>query len=293
MIVLSARNKELEAELVASNEKHKKDQQTLMNRLQESMSTNQQLFVESVEKNAEIRNLKEKLSKCLVQEKPDAIELESKVTDENANNMQQKSLDEKQQGPAFLNQKQPAELNEIDVELESEKRIQSELEKQTIDLSEDNAESVVVVSSSEVDHACNKSSKRAHDTIDLSDESSSESQVKKQRIKISDTVLQSPEELARKVHSALISRSMTYEKFADAHRFKREELAELLDNPTPWHLMDKKKRAQYMYLNSWVKGLSEPEVLEVEDADSLKTENVAKQIVKFLQKCGNVGYVFR
>jgi hypothetical protein len=77
-----------------------------------------------------------------------------------------------------------------------------------------------------------------------------------------------------------------------------EELTELLNKPSPWHLLNEKKRKQYICLNRWVRNLNKPEVFEVEvlrtaknKDGSFETSVVAEQIRLFLVKA-SVGHEY-
>jgi hypothetical protein len=266
MIVVSARNKELEAEVVAIKSKYSQDRQALENRLQESMALNQKLFVESIEKNAKIEVLKRELLKRQSQEKSPLAELASESTAENSNQTEQKkTIEKKQLEPKIHNQQLLSGMSDTNFELEK-----ASCSKSTTSLKE-NLKPSAAVTSSKSDNTGNESSKRSYETADLSNEPNSDDPlVKKQSTEFIDT-----KELSCNVNSKLSGdRHIPYSTFADAHNIvSEEELTELLHNPTPWHLLDDRKQAQYTYLNNWMLNVSRPETVGLEMKKLMKNRD--------------------
>jgi hypothetical protein len=175
MVELEFKNKELEANLVTLKLKHSQDQLEIENRLQESMSFSQKLLIESIEKNAELNDLKEKLMKCRVLKEPDVIELESESTEENTD---QRLLEEKLQIPASFNHKQQTEITEIDDVYDRQPAIWT-----TDDLNKP----AFAMKSFELDHNYHKTSKRYHGTTASPDESFVAPLSKRKKVDVLDT----------------------------------------------------------------------------------------------------------
>jgi hypothetical protein len=292
------KKKELDAKLADSKLQHSQEQQTLENRLQEAMSHSQHLLVENIEKNAEINDLKKKFLKDHVQEKPDLIELEPDVieldsdsTSENSNHTEQRSVEEEKQDELDsmlerpFDQMRVAERAEMDVTLKRS-RIKSLISK----LIEPTSAKRTTLESN---FSCNKSLKRPHETEVSSDKTIAASRVKKQSIEFIDT-----KQIAVQVHSVLKKWKISYETFAVTHEMKREKLAELLDYPKPWHLLNEEKRKQYLYLNSWATHLKKPNRFDIEvlrlanDVDSsFRTAIISEQTMNLLFQI-NVSHEF-
>jgi hypothetical protein len=250
------------------------------------MTVNQELLIEAIEKNAEIRALKEKLSESQVQE-----ELES--TAEESRNTELRLLEEKLRDSRSENEKFRIKIAEMEVELEQTRRIQSQSNTTNSAMPKENAKSAVLSSSSNLDLAGHKSSKRSPDTAGSFDESISAPLVKNQIIDFVDTV-----ELAHQVRIAFSCRCITFEKFSDAHGIKLADLRKLLIKPTQWHLADEKTQRHYLYLKSWLMDVDEPKKFDVgvlksakNNDGSFETDIVVEQTRLFLIKA-SVGHEF-
>jgi hypothetical protein len=287
MAEISARNRNLEAKLVATKLKHSQDQLTLENRLQESMSFNQKLLIESIEKNAEIRGLKEKLSKFQDQDKENCIKIMSEsITEISKNTVKRSSNANKQYKLLIHHHSRRAELSELELKQESDKRIESELKEPNMWTPNKYVKPAISIKNFELDHNYNNTLKKNNVTIFSPDKSFLSPLNKRKRIDFVDR-----RELARKVHIAVVCQGISYKKFAFKNKIKPKELVELLEDQTPWKCLNKVKRRLYINIDTYIHSLNIPAAVEVvmgkpakNNDGSLNTGIVVMQIKYFLFK---------
>jgi hypothetical protein len=306
MVDLETKNKELEAKLAASELKHSQEQLESENCLQKSMSINQQLFVESIKKSDEIKDLKGKLIKCQNLEMPNVFELESDST--NASNIEQSSCDLKLHESISLNKQLLSDFIELESDTSTKNvknmrprackqkqhlaelmEIAREKQKRVTRKRKQQKSKQKKVAKLSAKHLASKKSLNSPEEL-----VSGPSLIKKQWVAFLDTY-----ELARKIHIAVFFQKISYELFASMNKMNRDELVEMLENSKPWHLLDEVKRQQYADVNAFIYDLNLPEVSEVvmwksaiNSDDSLNTDMVAIQIKYFFFKSGIVQYLF-